>query len=395
MGCANSKEVATARSPKRLGHSRSWKKRLLIPIVEVFLHSRNHRAKHAPEPLPIAEKVRARQEEKEDGFEAMEAVEVIDVVALMEGLEEQDEKAACVTMPEARSDGQATPESWTDQDEISSLCEASSPESSRNHCGSPKSPRSPLVFGGPHSHSQRSLMKGLTRCGDNTPDIVVARNFSFNLRSCVDQASTPKVILDSTSPLLCNDGSRDFKHRLAIQCVTSSTRDNAANDDSDLLSTFESMMEQIRNDHWISEVSSSTIEEPPRDRLTLQLKPQECCTTTAIHGIAFDSKDVASEPELGDGYSRVPALFVDGRYIGGVERLNELKSKCQLRKLLHDPSGGDLWRDTAMACKGCGGASLVPCLDCNGSRRFIADNGLPEGCTECTVNGMVRCPLCS
>ncbi|KAI9173837.1 hypothetical protein LWI28_007332 [Acer negundo] len=103
-----------------------------------------------------------------------------------------------------------------------------------------------------------------------------------------------------------------------------------------------------------------------------------------LHGIVFDERDVSLHGEflselrelLGEegGASSLPRVFVKGRYVGGADELSELNESGRLGRILRwaRVETGLGWR----ACEGCGGARFVPCLDCGGSCKVLADGVL-------------------
>ncbi|XP_078429122.1 glutaredoxin family protein [Wolffia australiana] len=115
------------------------------------------------------------------------------------------------------------------------------------------------------------------------------------------------------------------------------------------------------------------------------------------HGLAeLDERDVSLHAEflkelrelLGEE-ALVPRLFVMGRYVGGVEKIEEFNEIGRLRLIVRLAAGGSV----RGVCSGCGGARFVPCVDCSGSRK-VAGLGGVERCGRCNENGLVRCPAC-
>ncbi|XP_074568023.1 uncharacterized protein LOC141824607 [Curcuma longa] len=129
-------------------------------------------------------------------------------------------------------------------------------------------------------------------------------------------------------------------------------------------------------------------------------------------GVTVDERDVSLHGEflrevrelVGEEEAAVPRLFVRGRYVGGVEEVVELSETGKLREMMRwvarrsaagktdNQKGGAGGR---RECEGCGGARFLPCLECNGSRKVVGDDGKSvERCDECNENGLMLCPLC-
>jgi len=93
---------------------------------------------------------------------------------------------------------------------------------------------------------------------------------------------------------------------------------------------------------------------------------------------------------------RVPSLFIAGKYIGGVEEIQQLHEVGELAKYLQ----GFSLHTCASPCHGCGNARFIPCPNCDGSRKVFTEDkgGQPWGlfvrCPECNENGLIRCPVC-
>lgn len=86
-----------------------------------------------------------------------------------------------------------------------------------------------------------------------------------------------------------------------------------------------------------------------------------------------------------------PRLFINGRYIGGAEVVLRLHEQGKFRPLLAEIP----LNLSEGPCEGCAGVRFVVCFNCSGSRKMDSDDaGLPEKCTECNENGLIRCPIC-
>ncbi|KAI6675970.1 hypothetical protein NL676_036766 [Syzygium grande] len=85
------------------------------------------------------------------------------------------------------------------------------------------------------------------------------------------------------------------------------------------------------------------------------------------------------------------AVFVGGKYVGGVDVIKQLYEVGELGKILERfPK-----RAPGFVCDCCGDARFVPCTNCSGSRKvFDEDEGALKRCLECNENGLIRCPDC-
>ncbi|KAF3963698.1 hypothetical protein ACB098_09G107800 [Castanea mollissima] len=88
-----------------------------------------------------------------------------------------------------------------------------------------------------------------------------------------------------------------------------------------------------------------------------------------------------------------PRLFIKGRYIGGADEVVGLHEQGKLRRLLK----GIPVELANSSCSGCANVRFLVCLNCNGSRKIVADGENDEfyiRCPECNENGLVKCPIC-
>lgn len=131
---------------------------------------------------------------------------------------------------------------------------------------------------------------------------------------------------------------------------------------------------------------------------------QDCNTIRFLlesFGVVHFMRDVSMHMEFREELWRIlggrvvpPRLFIRGRHIGGADEVVRLHEQGKLRKLLE----GIPITVTNCPCHGCAGVRFVLCLNCNGSRKIIADEidcEFPVRCPECNENGLVQCPLCS
>ncbi|KAI3687416.1 hypothetical protein L1987_81112 [Smallanthus sonchifolius] len=94
-----------------------------------------------------------------------------------------------------------------------------------------------------------------------------------------------------------------------------------------------------------------------------------------------------------------PRVFVNGRYIGGVDVVMRTMEDGSLDQLLE----GLPKSKREYVCEGCGGVRFLPCFRCNGSCKMVEWKGEGGGrrkrvvvrCGDCNENGLVHCPICS
>ncbi|KAH7445989.1 hypothetical protein KP509_01G031400 [Ceratopteris richardii] len=130
---------------------------------------------------------------------------------------------------------------------------------------------------------------------------------------------------------------------------------------------------------------------------------KDCCTLRNIlqglH-VEVDERDVWMHCKfkeeladlLGEWAFPVPRLFIKGRYIGGIEEVEQLNDDGVLTKLVEDlPKLGK----SRKTCEGCADVRFIPCLTCSGSRKHLDDEiDKIVPCFECNENGLIMCPLC-
>ncbi|XP_057815723.2 uncharacterized protein At5g39865 [Cryptomeria japonica] len=129
---------------------------------------------------------------------------------------------------------------------------------------------------------------------------------------------------------------------------------------------------------------------------------EDCCTVKMIlkgFRVWVDERDIsmhsAFRQELQDILEKpttVPRLFIRGKYIGGVEEIQQLHEVGELAKYLE----GVPVNTSSELCDGCGDARFVMCPDCVGSRKIFREEGnlMPGRCLQCNENGLIRCPVC-
>jgi glutaredoxin domain-containing cysteine-rich protein 1 len=92
-----------------------------------------------------------------------------------------------------------------------------------------------------------------------------------------------------------------------------------------------------------------------------------------------------------------PRLFVMGRYVGGAEDCVRLAESGKLREMMRwvKARGEACAAKDGRGCEGCGGARFVPCWECGGSCKVVAEEGGEvERCAKCNENGLMMCPVC-
>jgi glutaredoxin domain-containing cysteine-rich protein 1 len=85
----------------------------------------------------------------------------------------------------------------------------------------------------------------------------------------------------------------------------------------------------------------------------------------------------------------VPRLFILGRYIGGVEEVDQLNEDGILAKMIEGlPIKGK------RECDDCGGYRFKLCITCSGSRKIVSEENMIEQCQDCNDIGLIMCPSC-
>lgn len=116
-------------------------------------------------------------------------------------------------------------------------------------------------------------------------------------------------------------------------------------------------------------------------------------------GVWVDERDISMDSAykkellrvLGVKNVTLPQVFIRGKYMGGVDVINNLFETGELAKILE----GFPKRKPGFVCESCGDVRFIPCLNCSGSRKvFDEDEGIIKKCLECNENGLIRCPDC-
>ncbi|KAG9333341.1 hypothetical protein JZ751_012808 [Albula glossodonta] len=124
------------------------------------------------------------------------------------------------------------------------------------------------------------------------------------------------------------------------------------------------------------------------------------------HRVKFLEKNIALNSEYGKDLEErckrvgeppsLPVVFIDGRYLGGAEKILDMNESGELQDLLtkiervQHPHG----------CPMCGGFAFVPCPACHGSKMSVFRNCFTDDfkalrCTACNENGLQPCPSCA
>ncbi|KAG2299715.1 hypothetical protein Bca52824_036187 [Brassica carinata] len=91
-----------------------------------------------------------------------------------------------------------------------------------------------------------------------------------------------------------------------------------------------------------------------------------------------------------ESQTKLPRVFIGGRYVGGAEEVRQLHEIGELKKLVQE-----LPRVEPRVCEMCGGHSFVPCNACHGSHKVHTEKLGFRTCSSCNENGLVRCSSCS
>ncbi|XP_010693060.3 uncharacterized protein At5g39865 [Beta vulgaris subsp. vulgaris] len=88
----------------------------------------------------------------------------------------------------------------------------------------------------------------------------------------------------------------------------------------------------------------------------------------------------------------LPKVYVNGKYVGGVEEIRRLHENGELKKMIQ----GLPVADDGGVCGMCGGFRYVVCEWCDGSHRvFVDDKYGFKSCSLCNVNGLIHCRNCT
>jgi len=136
---------------------------------------------------------------------------------------------------------------------------------------------------------------------------------------------------------------------------------------------------------------------------------ERCRQAVAIlenHMVKFERRDLGFNPQLKNEFQNrlgndpvlcdLPAIFVDGRYFGGVDVL-EKWSECGLLKPFLEPYKRS--SNQRSLCQKCYGFCYYPCTACRGSKKsptvINCQIDSPRlKCTRCDYGGLVPCNEC-
>ncbi|XP_074650632.1 glutaredoxin domain-containing cysteine-rich protein CG12206-like [Tubulanus polymorphus] len=242
---------------------------------------------------------------------------------------------------------------------------------------------SPLVLNGSENSSVREIDTTIS-----SPDVVIRGTFAGrrDILKCGSTFSNGECEIRSPKGTV-----RGFKNRVAAG-----------------IATFHFAAEQVAGN--AQEVDYAAIEDGKiiiySTNLTVNRKVhRDCHVVRSIlhtHMVLYEERDLCMNKELQkelksrlNGEIILPAVFVDGRFLGSAEKLEILNETGELRKIFtHFPCVS-----VRSACERCGGYRYVPCTICHGSKKSLHRNHFTETfhalrCTICNENGLIRCVVC-
>ncbi|TRY73322.1 hypothetical protein TCAL_01916 [Tigriopus californicus] len=95
-------------------------------------------------------------------------------------------------------------------------------------------------------------------------------------------------------------------------------------------------------------------------------------------------------------YLEVPKVFVEGRYLGDAEVIENLNEQGELKHILKPFK----CYSVTVECQKCGGFRMLPCQVCSGSKKSLHRNNFTESfvalrCSHCDDSALVKCDLCA
>ncbi|XP_011299739.1 uncharacterized protein [Fopius arisanus] len=122
------------------------------------------------------------------------------------------------------------------------------------------------------------------------------------------------------------------------------------------------------------------------------------------HMVQYEERDLFKSGQfqselkdrLGCDHIDVPQLFIDGQHMGDADAVERLNESGELRPMLK-PYKSPVKREV---CPCCGGAGIIPCSVCNGSKKSPRWNNFMNEfvalrCMNCDEVGLTRCPHCT
>ncbi|KAH9604640.1 hypothetical protein KSS87_018374 [Heliosperma pusillum] len=95
---------------------------------------------------------------------------------------------------------------------------------------------------------------------------------------------------------------------------------------------------------------------------------------------------------------KLPRVYVNGKYIGGVDEVRRMHESGELVRLLQGVPTEAVEKGgvNGGGCTVCGGGRYVVCEYCDGSHKvYVCKNDGFRSCLVCNVNGLVKCPSCT
>ncbi|XP_057522456.1 uncharacterized protein At5g39865-like [Amaranthus tricolor] len=132
---------------------------------------------------------------------------------------------------------------------------------------------------------------------------------------------------------------------------------------------------------------------------------EDCRAVRSIlkgYRVKMDERDLSMDGKYVDELQRImpsvkkenwglPRVYVNGKYLGGVEEIKRLHENGELKRLIQGLPLAD-----GGVCVNCGGFRFYVCEWCDGSHRVFVDKiGEFKNCKVCNVNGLIQCNFCT